>query len=267
MSRSESFPVTGPVDLWVRAAAGTVEISTADTDTATVELTAVDGVPPAVEAVERSTVEASRGGGRITVEVPDKRIVIGRQPRVAIRISVPPGSRVRTKTASADVTCVGTYGEVTAHTASGEVRLGEVTGPVEVHSASGAIQVTSAAAVTVHTASGGIRIGRAAGDVGVHSASGDVAVGVAAASVEVRTASGDVTVDEASAGRISLSAASGDLRVGVRPGVTAKLDLVSHSGRVRSELPVDDDAPRDGAPLEIRARTTSGDLLVRSAGS
>jgi hypothetical protein len=89
-----------------------------------------------------------------------------------------------------------------------------------------------------------------------------VHVGVAEASVRVHTASGDVTVEEASSGTIELTAASGDLRVGVRAGVVARLDLNTVSGRLRSELPVDDVAPDGPAALEIRSRTMSGNVLV-----
>ena len=61
--------------------------------------------------------------------------------------------------------------------------------------------------------------------------------------------------------------ASGDLRIGVRSGVTAHLDLRSVSGRIRSELPVEDAAPDGGAPLEIKARSTSGNVVVVPAGA
>ena len=49
--------------------------------------------------------------------------------------------------------------------------------------------------------------------------------------------------------------------------MVARLDLTTISGRVRSELPVEDSQPEDGAPLEIRARTVSGDLLVTPAAA
>jgi hypothetical protein len=81
----------------------------------------------------------------------------------------------------------------------------------------------------------------------------------------VHAASGRVRIDEARSGTVALTAASGDLRVGVAAGVVAHLDLFSHSGRVRSELPVDEVAPEGSAALEISARTASGDLLVTSA--
>ena len=219
-----------------------------------------------VELARRTT--ATLAGDRLVVEVPERRGLLGFRPyRVAVRVTVPTGSRVVTRAASADVTCSGRFGTVTSHSASGDVGIGDVDGPVEVHLASGRLRVGSGARITVHTASGAVDVGRASGDVQVQAASGAVHIGLAESSVRVHTASGRVTIDEARHGRVALTAASGDLRVGVPAGVVAHLDLNSISGRVRSELPVEDVAPQDGAGLDIHARTASGDLLVTSAGS
>jgi DUF4097 and DUF4098 domain-containing protein YvlB len=153
------------------------------------------------------------------------------------------------------------------HVASGDATVDDVDGDVELHAASGRLRLRSGNRVTAHTASGKVEIGSAGGDVEVHAASGEVRIGVAEASVRVKTASGKVTIGEAQRGTIELNAASGDLRVGVRSGVVAHLDLNTISGKVRSELPVEDSQPVDGAPLEIRARTVSGDLLVSAASA
>jgi DUF4097 and DUF4098 domain-containing protein YvlB len=270
VSRTESFPVTGPVELRVRNAAGRIEISTVDPDgdsaTAAVDLTALESDPDAAELVDRAEVTASPDGRRIVVEVPERRgLHLGRKQRILVRVSVPAGSSATAQGASAHITVLGRYAAVDARTASGDVRVGEVTGTVEAHSASGEVWIDSGAAVVAHSASGNVHIGHASGDVDVHTASGDVAVGVAEASVRARSASGDVSVDEAAGGTVLMTAASGDLRIGVRSGVAARLDLTSHSGRVRSDLPIEDDVPSGGATLDITARTTSGDLLVRSA--
>ncbi len=64
--------------------------------------------------------------------------------------------------------------------------------------------------------------------------------------MNAKTASGDITVEDARAGVVSLNAASGDLHVGVRSGVTAHLDVSSVSGRIRSDLPIKDAPPEAG---------------------
>jgi DUF4097 and DUF4098 domain-containing protein YvlB len=101
--------------------------------------------------------------------------------------------------------------------------------------------------------------------VDVNSVSGRIRIGVAEDSVRAKVVSGSITVEEACAGEVVVSATSGRVVVGVRRGVTARLDLSTLSGRVRSELPVEDTAPTGGAALDLRARTVSGDILVTAA--
>lgn len=254
-----TFDTPEPVDLSVRVPSGTITVTAADTTTSTVEVTAID--EEARDLADEVTVRLD--GRRLTVELPDRRIRIGlRRRRIAIRITVPTRSSLQGRTASATLRANGRYASAELHTASGELQIEHVDGDVEAHCASGDVSVGSGRAVTVHTASGQVRIGHATGDVEVHCASGRVRVGVAEASVRAKTASGDISIDEASAGTVSVNVASGDVRVGVRSGVTAKLDLRTVSGRIRSELPVDDTAPESGSPLEIQTRTTSGSVLV-----
>jgi len=83
--------------------------------------------------------------------------------------------------------------------------------------------------------------------------------------VTAKTASGDITVEDARSGVVSLNAASGDLHIGVRAGVTAHLDVSSVSGRIRSDLPVGDAAPEGGSTLAVRARTMSGNVVIAPA--
>lgn len=266
---NQSFNTPAPVHFVVRNASGTIDVTAADTDTSTVEVTARDSAAEGDEIVERTLVELRDGGRELRVEVPERRGLLNfRSLKVAVRVTVPTGSSVTTKAASADVTCTGRFAAVSVHTASGDATIDDVDGDVEMHAASGRLRLRSGGGrVTANTASGKVEIGTAGGDVEVRAASGEVRIGVAEASVRVKTASGRVTVDEAGSGTVELNAASGDLRVGVRSGVVAHLDLNTVSGRVRSELPIDDSRPADGAPLEIRARTVSGDLLVAAAHS
>jgi hypothetical protein len=81
----------------------------------------------------------------------------------------------------------------------------------------------------------------------------------------LRTGRGAITVGEAAGGELSLASGAGDLRVGLRRGVVAELDLVSGSGNARSELDVSDRPPAGGAPARIRMRTGSGEALVARA--
>jgi DUF4097 and DUF4098 domain-containing protein YvlB len=257
-----TFDTPQPVDLRVRAASGTVSVTATDTATSTVEVTPLDDA--ARELADNTAVRLD--GDRLTVEMPERMVGFSlRRRRVEITITVPTGSSLTSRTASANLTATGRYATATVNTASGNVRLDTVDGDAEVHCASGDVTIGSARATRVHSASGNVRVDRAGGDAEVHSASGDVRVGVAEGSVNAKTASGDVTVEDARSGMVSLNAASGDLHVGVRAGVTAHLDVSSVSGRIRSDLPIDDAAPESGASLDVRARTVSGNILIAPA--
>jgi len=257
-----TFDTPQPVDLRIRAAAGTVTVTAADTGTSTVEVTPLDDA--ARDLADNTAVRLD--GDRLTVEMPDRMVGFSiRRRRVDITITVPTGSSLSTRCASADVTAAGTFATAIVHTASGDVSLEKVEGDAEVHCSSGDITIGSVRATKVHSASGRVRIDHAAGDVEIHAASGRIRVGVADASVNAKTASGDITVEDARSGVVSLNAASGDLHVGVRAGVTAHLDVSSVSGRIRSDLPIEDAAPESGSPLDVRARTMSGNIVIAPA--
>jgi hypothetical protein len=83
--------------------------------------------------------------------------------------------------------------------------------------------------------------------------------------VRLRTGSGDVTVSDARSGDLEITTGSGGVRIGVHPGVGAELDLVSGSGKARSELDVSGEAPQKPTALQVRGRTGSGDVLVARA--
>jgi len=257
-----TFDTPQPVELRIRAASGTVTVTAADTETSTVEVTPLDDA--ARDLADNTAVRLD--GNRLIVEMPDRMVGFSiRRRRVDITITVPTGSSLSSRTASARVTATGRYATAAINTASGEVSIDTVDGDAEVHCASGDITIASARATKVHSASGRVRIEHAAGDVEVHSASGGIRVGVADASVNAKTASGDITVEDARSGVVSLNAASGDLHIGVRAGVTAHLDVSSVSGRIRSDLPIDDAAPETGSSLDVRARTISGNVVIAPA--
>jgi DUF4097 and DUF4098 domain-containing protein YvlB len=259
-----TFDTPQPVDLRIRVTSGTVTVTAADTQTSTVEVVALDD--DARDIAESATVRLE--GDRLTVEMPERRVSFSlRRRRIAVTVTVPVGSALTSRTASAQVTATGRYATAKVTTASGDVSLDTVDGDAEVHCASGDVTITSARATRVHSASGKVRIDHVAGDLEVHSASGRIRVGVADASVNAKTASGDISVEDARDGTIALNAASGDLHIGVRSGVTAHLDVSSVSGRIRSDLPIDDAAPESGATLDIRARTVSGNIVIAPAST
>lgn len=232
--RRETFAVPGPLRLDLSLPAGEIELDAAPVAEAVVELELVRG---SEAAVEEARVELR--GDELVVKVDHP------QAEVRLRLQVPEGSALQAKTASGDVRARG--------------RLGDA----EVKSASGDVQLDAVGSLEAKLASGDLEVANVAGEARVDSASGDVDLGETAAGVNVRTASGDQQVGSVVEGKIDLSAASGDIRVGIKRGSRLWVDARSMSGEVSSELEVGEDVPGDDGPLvELQVTAMSGDIQV-----
>lgn len=264
------YPTSGPLDVEISVGAGVVEVTTADTGRASVEVTPYDDSVASRDAAEATNVSLT--GDHLVVQAPDVGTgwLFGRSPRLRVRATVPPGSRLNTHIASADLRCDGEFGSSRLGTASGDVYLRSCAGDLRAQSASGDVLVDRVTGnTTLRSASGQVTIGSAGGDVSASTASGDIEIGDAAGSVRAKTASGDVRVGGARHGGVEVDTASGDALVGVVPGTRVWLDLSSLSGATRSDLNAADAGPTAGgdvpAALNVRLRSLSGNLHVYRA--
>ena len=221
----------------------------------------------AAEAVRRTVIDFT--GQRLTVRTPREFPL--RTVPLMIQVSAPPGSSISARSGSADIAVTGVAAALDAATDSGQVRAERCTGAAEVRTGSGDVRLgTILGRLQVRTGSGEVDVISVEGAQGsgtVHTGSGDVRLGAVAHDVRARTGSGDLTVVDASAGGLELTTGSGQLRVGIHPGVLAELDVSSGSGHARSDLPVGGPPAEGGAALRVRARTGSGDALVTAAPS
>lgn len=232
------------------------------------------GGPPgelAAEAVRHTVIDFT--GQRLTVRSP--RDFPLRAVPLTIHISAPPGSSITARSGSADITVDGVADRLDASTGSGQVRAQRCTGATDVRTGSGDVRLGSVLGrLRVRTGSGEVEVisientaGARSGAATVQTGSGDVRLGAVTHDMSARTGSGDLTVVDASAGGLELTTGSGQLRVGIHPGVRAKLDVSSGSGHARSDLPVGGPPIEGDVPLRVRARTGSGDALVTAAPS
>jgi DUF4097 and DUF4098 domain-containing protein YvlB len=252
-----TFDATDPLEIMIRNAAGEVDVTCADSAGTEVRVTAHR--PADREAAEQTIVVLE--GRRLRIEVPEKRW--GNSPRIGVRVSAPAGSQLSAKIASAGVRCMGTLSALTVAGASGDVAAPVVEGDATVTSASGDVTLAVVTGTAqVRTASGDVTAAQVCA-LDVATASGDVTVGSLAGTLRVRTASGDVQLSDAGSGTVEVGTTSGDIIVGVRRGAAVRLDLSSQSGEVRSELAVEDAAPRGGTTLSLRLHSVSGDIDVR----
>lgn len=230
----KSFPITAPIALQVRIAYGTVTVETADdVRSATVH---IETDKHGAELLDETAVEmrgatlaiiAPRQGGLFDLPVfGGKRSGRG----LDVHVVIPTGSDVKVATVTAPIRIPGRVGNADLAFGSGEAVLREVDGDLRLRFGSG-----SAQAVEVK------------------------------GSVQLRSGSGDARI-EAVHGDVDVVNGSGVLELGLPAGVSAKLDVHTGSGKVRSDLPIEN-APREAtSKITVRARTGSGDVrLFRAA--
>jgi hypothetical protein len=263
--RVETFPTPGPVTLTVNLPAGEIRLETTDEPETHVELDARDE-----EALEQATIEVRRRGDgyEVVVEAPKKFRLLGwGNGDYRLDIRAPHGADVDMSTSSADIEARGRFGSVELNSASGDAKFDEVEGEVRINTASGDLRLGRVGGdATVNSASGDVELDSIEGRGKIRSASGDVSVDVANASLSVQTASGDQEVGSIVSGQVTLQSASGDIEVGVARGAALWIDAKSMSGDTTSELDLEGDPPdSDGADVELRATSMSGDIRVRRA--
>jgi DUF4097 and DUF4098 domain-containing protein YvlB len=262
------FPVTGTIEAEFRLAGGRIETTTQNgLTTATVTVEPMDGSDASREAAERTTVEMH--GTRLTVKAPEIETTGwlrgGRSAKIMVTAALPAGSSMELRSASADATLHGVYGAVAVHTASGDAFVETVTGDLTVQAASGDTNAGHVGGdLKVDSASGDLHAEQVDGTVVVHTASGDVEVGAVGNGAKANTASGDITITKLIHGHAKINSASGDIEVGVGTGTGVYMDIVSMSGRARSDLDTSP-APVNGNNPEVtlHLRSMSGDITVK----
>jgi len=274
-------PVTVDIDLGV----GDISIeATERTDTVVEVLPSDPANPGDVSAAEQTRVDLS--GDRLVIRGPRgwrSWMPRGGRESIDVRISLPAGSAIQGDAGVASVRCTGGLGEFRFKTSAGDLDV-EAAGSVEIRTGAGDVSVGHAAGdLDASTGSGVIRIdsvegsavvkssnretwiGHVAGDLRVNAANGSISVDQAGAAVALKTANGDIRLGEAAPGAVEARTAFGKIDVGIRAGVAARLDLDTGFGRVNNEL-ADSERPDPGEEtVEVRARTSYGDISIRRA--
>ena len=258
------FPGSDPIDASVDLASGRVTLNCGP-----VSATTVDVAPSRFSRNAEKLIDEVRAGfdhGRLEVTGPRRTGLFRGHAAFDVTITLPQGSRSLVRTASADLICNGELGALEAHTASGDITAARVAGHLQAETSSGDIRLDETGTAEIRTASGDVRLTWARDDVSVRTASGDVTISSAATDVAAITASGDVRVASVARGSTEVSTASGDVVVGVPPGVGVYLDLSSATGSATSQL--QETGPSDDIALGVRCRTASGDIrIVRAAAA
>jgi hypothetical protein len=272
--RTDSFPTgTTAPEIEVRNHAGTVMIEAVEgAESLDVRVEALDDA--AEQLLDEVEIDARPAPPerpdaplRVRVRIPQRRLF--RSGSFGVTVRTPAGARARVSVASADVGVHGPMGRLELSSASGDLEVAQCS-ELHARSASGDLRVgVVTRRTTVASASGDLRVDRAAGGLQGRSASGDIEIGEAAGDVSLTTASGDLDLGATTGGSVHVRSVSGDVSVGVVPGLRVWLDLSSVSGRMESQLDEDTAAgDADGPQLSVTMRSVSGDLRVlRAAGA
>jgi hypothetical protein len=263
-----SIPLTGPINLLVRLGHGCVTVTARDDlAVASVRLTPRD---PAGDVLDRITVEMR--GPTLAVVGPRQGgiadLVSGRRPHrdaVDAEIEVPTGTALKITTASADIRVDGRCGGADVATGSAEIVLDRVDGELRLRYGSGTSRVRSVTgAATLRSGSGNAVFGEVGGPLQATFGSGRLDIDTSYGGVRSRAGSGDAHIAR-TYGDVDFGSGSGQVTVGLPAGLSTRLDVTTGSGRVHSDLPIED-VPASGKSITVRARTGSGNVrLFRAA--
>jgi hypothetical protein len=284
--REEEFEASGPIEIDVAIGAGRIEVRLSertgvrvtvrhDGDAADQWVPGLSGLLNWVSGQFGTPAEGSPDDAvrQTRIDLTASRLVVAspkplpmRGVPLAIVIEAPNGSHVESKSGSASLVTTGSAGRLNVISGTGDVSVDRADGVASVNSGSAAVRLgPMMGGVRVKSGSGDIEVSSVGGRSALFTGSGDVWLGAVQSDVMVRTGTGDVTVADAACGAIELVTGSGELRVAVRSGTAAQVDLVSHAGQARSELDVSSTPPAQEPKLTIRGRTGSGNAVITTA--
>ena len=277
-----TFDTPNPITATVTVVGGDVRIAAGDAGSTTVTIAPTDtSNTEDRKAAEQTRVEYTNG--HLLVRAPKLRSWLpGRSGgSVDVTIELPGGSTVHAGAALADFTFGGPLAEARIKTGLGHVQIGRVgtlevktgigdisvdrvTGHADISSGSGEVRVRELdSGAVIKNANGSTWIGQAGGDLRVSAANGSIAIDAAQASVVAKSANGDVRLGEAVRKSVVLETSIGDLEVGIPAGTAAWLDVRAAAGKVHNSLDAAAAPDATAEAVEVRARTTVGDVVIR----
>jgi Putative adhesin len=284
VSAMTSFETPEPITATIDVVMGDVRITASDREDTAVEVKPTDpSNRDDVKAAELTRVVYANE--QLLVKAPKLRSWLPRSDggSITVQVTLPSGSHLRGTGQFADFHCDGRLGECRIKTGMGRVQLDEVGalsiksglgdigvervgGHADVASGSGDVRLRELDGTgVVKSSNGDTWVGVAAGDVRLSAANGSIAVDVARANVVAKSSNGAVRLGDAARGSAVLETRLGDVEVGVREGTAAWLDVSAGAGRVDNGLEAADAPGAAEETVEVRARTSAGNILIRRA--
>lgn len=275
-----TFDTPAPIPVTIEVVVADVRIIAGDRTDTVVEVRPTDtSHEPDVKAANQTRVDFE--GGRLRVKTPKLHNLFGRTGSIDLTIELPAGSDVHATASVADFHCRGRLGEswfatstghilldhtgaLYAKTSGGDITVDRADGNADVSTGTGAIRVREiTGSAVIKNSNGDSWVGEITGDLRMNAANGDLSVDHAHTAVEAKTANGDVRLNEVVRGSIGLGTSCGELLVGIREGTAAWLDVSTQFGTVRNCLDNADGPASTDETVEVRARNSYGDIVIR----
>jgi hypothetical protein len=280
-----TFDTPEPISVAIELVVGDARITATDRADTTVEVRPSDAShEPDVRAAAQTRVEYA--DGRLLVKAPKPRALglFTKPGSIDVTIGLPAGSHLHADASVGAFHCLGRFGDCRIKTSAGDVEVDQ-TGTLDLRTGAGAVVVDRVAGnAEVSTGSGRLRvgavggpaiiknsngdswIGEVAGDVRVNAANGDIRVDRAGAGITAHTANGDISVGDLARGLAQLKTALGQIEIGVPAGTAARLDVSTQFGRVLNQMETAQGPQPSDQTVEVRARTSYGDIVIRRSG-
>lgn len=255
----QEFSSDGPVEASVKMGSGRIDVQPAEPGSAWASVSAVDPNHEAsVQLAERATITFD--AGHLNVDVPESGRIF-RRAEVAVTLGLPGRSGLSIKGGAVDVTVRGGVEALSVKIGAGDVDVDEATSAMAVKAGQTDVRIGTCGNVAISTGQGSLTAERV-GTTAFKTGQGSVALGRTDGSIAVKGGAVELEIREAGSGDVAFTTGSGSASIGVAAGTTVEMDLVSASGDVRCDLPMESSAPVGGAGLKLKLRTGSGNLRV-----
>ena len=276
-----TFNTPEPISATIDLAAADVRVIAGDRQDTVVEVRPSNSShEPDVKVAEQTKVGYTAAG--LQIKGPKQRSMgLRRIGSVDVTVELPAGSQIEADSGIGALRFTGELGKCRVKMGAGDVELEQV-GPLDLQTGAGAITVQHVAgraeitngsgrlrvsqidgSAVIKNSNGETWVGDITGDLRVNAGNGAIFVGHAGADVSASSANGEVRVDDLTRGSASLKTGFGQIHFGIHAGTAAKIDAYTRFGAVRNSMdPADSPEPTDEV-LEVHARTSFGDIVIR----
>jgi DUF4097 and DUF4098 domain-containing protein YvlB len=268
-----------PISVTLELGVGNVRIAASDRTDTVVEVRPSDEADESdVQAATQVRVDYTNG--MLQVTGPKRAFDFSRKTKsVDVSIELPSGSLLSAHLLMGDLHCAGRLGQcrikttgnvwlertgpLRLHTGAGHVTADAITGNAEISTGSGKIRIGDVeGTAVVKNSNGDTTIDAVTGDLRVRNANGTIDVERAGAGVDAKTSNGSIRLGEVVRGSIVLGTAAGNLDIGIAAGTAAWLEVNTAFGHVRNQLGNTTRPDETDETVEVRARTSYGDITI-----